>query len=69
MTNLPAPKRYKNRGKGVSRHLTDEERRKIALFASRSSVIKAAAKFAVCEQSVRNYVTEFGYILHARKTR
>lgn len=64
MTNLPAPEGYRNRGKGVSRHLTEPERRTIAEYASKHGNTRAAEKFCVDRQTARKYVREFGLPPH-----
>ena len=68
MTTLPAPKGYKNRGKSVSRHLSDAEKRTIALFASRNNTAKACTKFGVSAASVQTYIREFGFAFPKRKS-
>lgn len=59
MTNLPAPDGYRNRGKGVSRHLTESERRLIAEYASEHGNGRAGEKFGVDRQTARKYLREF----------
>jgi len=59
MTNLPAPEGYRNKGKGVSRHLALEERRLIAEYASKQGNAQAGEKYGVDRQTARKYLREF----------
>ena len=60
MTTLPAPAGYKNRGKGCHRMLSKEERLIVVNFAAAEGATKAAIKFGVCTDSIRDWRRKLG---------
>ena len=60
MTTLPAPKGYKNKGKGCHRILSDAERLLVVEYASTEGALKAALKFGVHTDSIREWRRKFG---------
>lgn len=66
MTNLPAPDGYRNRGKGVSRRLTESERRLVAEYASKHGTTRAGEEFGVDRTTARGYAHEFKLPLPSR---
>ena len=60
MTTLPAPKGYKNKGKGCHRILSDAERLIVVKYAATAGAIEASDKFGVHTDSIREWRRKFG---------